>query len=395
MPAALIDLSGVKLDETVTRYLETRKPSTALAYEKCLRRFVLFYGRPFRDFLIHLDEERKANLDRAVHDKVRPGENIVRDFIRWHEEVGYANYSTLQSLGAVQNILKFYGIPISYEFVETPSARPMKVNDKHEWTLDQVREFVRSAEYIRDKAFIVFAFQSGLSISDIMILDYGDIKREFEEGVLPMAIEKFREKTNTRIRTFIGADGVRYLKLYLESRPNIKPKDPIFTLLGTEERATPASIQKKLRNYAEKLNFLYEEDMEGYNPARPHSLRSGFRSRLTGKMDGDLIESFMGHELGQEKSTYINMPLDELRELYSNYEYLLTIERTSRDELAEREPVIPEEALERIQKLEFENEGLKRKYDKLLDDTVREKLEFREWQNKIEKQLRELREEKG
>jgi len=167
---------------------------------------------------------------------------------------------------------------------------------------------------------------------------------------------------------------VTYLHLYLQSRPNIQPNDPIFTLLGNNERATAGSIQKKLRDYAQKLNFIYEADLEnGYNPARPHSLRSAFRSRLTGKMDGELIEFFMAHELGQSQRTYMNQPLDELREIYSNYEHLLAIEKTSKAAHDEQMPMpLPEEAITQIRDLETtvgtlaqKNTSLERRFNRL------------------------------
>ena len=359
MPPSKVDLSGVALDETATRYLDTRGENTKKAYENCLRRFTLYYGRPFKDFLLSLDAEQKANLDRPIHEKTRPGEDVVRGFIRWHGEAGYANYATLQAMGAVQNILKFYGVTISYAFIETPPPRPMKENDKHEWKLDEVRQFVEAAEYLRDKAYIMFAFQSGLSIGDVLGLDYGDIKREYEAGVMPMAIQRYREKTNVPIRTFIGHDALYYLRLYLGSRPGIQAGEPIFTLLGTGERATLGSIQAKLRDYAGKLGFIYEEDLEGgYNPARPHSLRSAFRSRLTGKMDGDLIEFMMSHDIGQQKATYINMPLDELREIYASYEHLLSIDWSSRQVLGEGAERVPEEVARDLEALKDTVAGL-------------------------------------
>jgi integrase len=355
MPRALIDLSDITLDETVEKYLESKKKSTAQAYEKCLKRFVKFYERPFPDYLTEIEEQQERNKGKPARERVRPGEDTLREFVKWHDKIGYSNYSTLQSVGALQNILKYYGITISKAFIETPPARPMKENAKHEWTLDQIRLFVEAAEHLRDKAYIMFAFQSGLSIGDIISLNYEDIRREFESGKLPLAIQKYREKTGVPIKTFIGRDAISYLRLYLQSRPNIKPSDPIFTMLGNTKRATTSALQRKLKDYAPKLEFIYEEDMEkGYNPARPHSLRSGFRSRLTGKMDGDLIEFFMAHEIGQAKSTYMNQPLDEIREVYSNYEHLLAIEKTSKNEIADLmgKERIPEEALLRIQSLE-------------------------------------------
>jgi hypothetical protein len=250
---------------------------------------------------------------------------------------------------------------MSYDFIELPPSRPLERNDKHEWTLDQVKQLVDSAEYLRDKALILIAFQSGLGISDILDLDYGDIKQEFEAGIMPLVIEGYRKKTGVKIRTFVGRDAVSYLRLYLKPRIPLKRDDPLFTKLGTSKRLTGNAVRKQFRVYAQKLGFIVDEDLEnGYNPARPHSLRSGFRSRLTGKMDDQLIEFFMAHDIGEEKRTYINMPIDELREIYANYEHLLAVEKTSKDELAERQgkEKIPEQALKRIQTLETTVNGL-------------------------------------
>ena len=375
MPPALVDLKSVTLDETALRYLGTKKESTRKAYDKCLKRFVLFSGKTFKEFLEHIEDQRRANLDCSISEKVRPGENLLRGFIEWHKEAGYSNYAILQAIGAIQNILKYYGIPISFNFIETPPARTQKKNNKHEWTLDQIRQFVESAEYLRDKAYIMFAFQSGLSIGDILDLDYSDIRREYEAGTAPLAIQGYREKTNVPIKTFIGWDALYYLRLYLQSRTNIKLGDPVFTLLGTDDRATPSSIQKKLRDYAKKLDFVDSEDMKGYNPLRPHSLRSAFRSRLTGRMDGDLIEFFMAHSIGQSKTTYINMPIDDLREIYTNYEHLISIEKTCRKEIEEKaaKERIPQEAMDKIEILEktvikqnYDIEKLSRMIDKMM-----------------------------
>jgi integrase len=345
----------VQLDEPVLKYLETKKENTRIAYEKCLYRFRYFYGKPLAEFIKEIEIEIEANKTRGLIDKIRPGEDTIRRFIQWHKEKGFAPKSTRQSIGALQNFLKYYGISMSYDFIELPPSRPLERNDKHEWTLDQVKQLVDSAEYLRDKALILIAFQSGLGISDILDLDYGDIKQEFEAGIIPLVIEGYRKKTGVKIRTFVGRDAVSYLRLYLKPRIPLKRDDPLFTKLGTSKRLTGNAVRKQFRVYAQKLGFIVDEDLEnGYNPARPHSLRSGFRSRLTGKMDEQLIEFFMAHDIGEEKRTYINMPIDELREIYANYEHLLAVEKTSKDELAERlgKEKIPDEALERIQTLE-------------------------------------------
>jgi len=357
----LVDISEVELDESVTRYLLTRKESTAQAYEKCLKRFVVFYEKPFKEYIQEIENDNKANLEREVTEKVRPGEDTIRKFVEWHKEKGYANFSTLQSLGAVQNILKYYGIQMTFDFINKPKPIPVKGNEKHPWRIDHLREFVEVADYVRDKAFILIAFQSGLSVGDICSLDYGDIADDYENNRLPMIIRKYRQKTGVELMTGIGYDALRYLRLYLESRPNIQRSDPLFTMLGSSgDRMSISSMQARFKKYAGKVSFLDEAKKEGYNPVRPHSLRAGFRSRLTGKVDEDLIEFLMGHDIGREKSTYINQPLSEFRQMYAELEKYLAISKTSLEDKAESgNPQITESAFnelaERIAELTKEN----------------------------------------
>ena len=71
-------------------------------------------------------------------------------------------------------------------------------------------------------------------------------------------------------------------------------------------------------------------------------------------MDPDLIEFFMGHQIGGVKRAYLNLPTDELRELYANYEKLLSIEKTSREEYSQisEEGKLTQEYKEKIDRLE-------------------------------------------
>lgn len=147
-------------------------------------------------------------------------------------------------------------------------------------------------------------------------------------------------------------------------------------MLGSERRATKGAIEKRFREYAEQTSFVDDKDMNGYNPARPHSLRAAFRSRLTGKMDGDLIEFLMGHAISEVKRTYMNLPTDELRDIYASFEKRLAIEKTSRDEISEidKKEQITQQLNEKVDNLEGavsrlaeENEALRGKINQLED----------------------------
>jgi len=321
------DLKGVVLDEVAERYLASKKPSTAASYRGLLKRFRVFYGRDLSEFLEEVEEWREKNKTLPITERRRYAEDVARDLIAWLKEKGYSNNAIRGSLTALQNFLKYYEIPLTYSFIDIPPPTSKKSNGKLRLKRKQIKEFVDSAEYPRDKAVIVCLFQSGLSLGDLLNIDYGDIREELEGEALPLMICLNRGKTDEEFKTFFGADALNYLKLYLGSRRDLGAGSPLFAKLGSSRRATDGAIQNNFRKYADKISWI---DVADYNPARPHSLRAAFRSRLTGKMDPDLIEFMMGHALGPVKRAYLNIPDDELRELYAQFEHELSIETTSK-----------------------------------------------------------------
>jgi site-specific recombinase XerD len=364
MPRARARIEDVSLDEVAEKFLSSKKESTSASYRSCLKRFSLFYGK-MGDYITEIEKQTHENEGKSLVNRTRPGEDVARNYINWLRDNGYSNKAILQSMAALQNCLKFYGITLSWSFIETPPNRPMSQNEKYPWTLQEMKQLVDICEYLRDKAMILVAFQSGLGVSDLVALNYGDVRKELEAGTLPLMLHIFRQKTGVEFRTFLGRDAALMVRQYLKSRGSLADDDPLFTMLGSQERVTKAAFQRQLRALAPKLPFILNTgDLDNgdgtFNPARPHSLRSAFRSRLTGKMDGTLIEFLLGHNIGEEKKAYLNLPVEELREIYASYEHLLAVEKTSKDELTERQgkEKIPEQALKRIQTLEATVNGL-------------------------------------
>jgi len=213
-----------------------------------------------------------------------------------------------------------------------------------------------------------------------------------------------RRKTGVEFRTFFGRDAVKYLKLHLATRSNLTDEKPLFTCWGsTAKRITNGAIEMKFEEIGKeiKLDFISEEDITDLNPCRPHSLRSAFSSRLTGKMDRVLIEFWMGHNIGEDKRAYLNMPTEEMRELYIDAEKYLAIEKTSRDELVEikeRQFEIPSETLAEIQEVKNTLQGLTKRYDRVACENLELKaqiskmdLEQTDFGKKIERDVAELK----
>ncbi len=329
-----IDLSKVELSNEVEQYLKAKKTKgTQVTYRGCLKRFRKFYDRPITEFFKEIDTQREKNKKLPPVERRRYFEETINDFVEWMQDLGYANNPIRGSLTALQNLLKYYDIPISYAFVKIPPPISKKTNHKHKWKIEEIKEFVAGAKSYRDKAIIMLMFQSGMAVGEICNLDYGDMIRELNSGELPLLIDVVREKNANEFKALIGADAVTYLKLYLGTRVNLDKKSPLFAKEGTEKRVTEGAIQMRLRELADKVFGIDEGKM---NPYRPHSLRSAFRSRLTGKTDGDLIKFWMGDVLGPKAGAYLNLPDEEHRALYKAIEHRLSIETTSEDVMVGR-----------------------------------------------------------
>ncbi len=327
----------IELSNEIKEWLRTKTKNTAQAYNRRLCKFMRWYKSKYGEdidighFLDRLDENQK--LPRRERKKL--AELEFSEYIDYLVEVEkYAPYTIRNNFVALQNFLVYKGFSVSMRWIgNMPKPLGKEGNDKHRWTLEQIKEFFDKANSFRDKAIILTMFQSGLAVNEICKLNYGHVARDLDEARLPLMVEMVRDKNSKRFRTCLGADAAKYLKLYLETRQNLTDDSPLFTVERSrgsdDDRITRGAIQMRFREIAQGLSYIDLNDGE-MNPARPHSMRSAFRSRLTGKLDEDIIEYLMGHAISETKRTYINMPDEELRELYANFEHLLSVETTSK-----------------------------------------------------------------
>jgi len=382
-----VDLREVPISDEVEQYLKAKTKSTASAYRGNLKRFRKFYGKPIPDFLKEVETQREKNKGVPPADRRRYFEETINDFISWMKELGYANNPIRGSLTALQNLFKYYDVPISYSFVKIPPQISKKSNGKHRWKIEEIKEFVGGAKTYRDKAIIMVMFQSGMAVGEICSLDYGDVSRELDSGELPLLMNIVRTKNSNEFKTLLGADAVKYLKLYLGTRHNLSKESPLFAKEGTEKRVTEGAIQNRLRALADKVFGIDEGKM---NPYRPHSLRSAFRSRLTGKTDGDLIKFWMGDVLGAKAGAYLILPDEELVDLYSAIEHRLSIETTSKavnaggGVKAEETNQLVKVYLREVAEIKDENEILKGMVSRLTDEGEESKKSIKDLREMVE-----------
>ena len=372
------------LEPEIVEYLTLKSKSTKSVYSSAYRSFMTFYQQKYatKNAFSHFLDRIFTELKKDQREQGRIIEIEFSEFINYLKAEGKSNNSIRLYIAAVQNFLKYKHVMVSTSFVgNLPPAGERKANGKHEWKIDQIKQFVEATKNYRDKAIIICMFQSGLAVKEICNLDYGDIQNEFENNVLPICLKLVREKTSVEFKTFFGRDATKYLRLYLATRKNLKPESPLFAKKrerGGEARISTGAIQQSFSEIAKNLSFI-KQKKGSYSPARPHSLRSAFNSQLVNKIDGTLREFWMGHELGGVARAYLNMPTDELRKLYMVAEEYLKIEKTSRDELDEKsgQAKLPPEVEEKIKLFGSD-------VDRFRDELAKSKADYEDLTKKLE-----------
>jgi integrase len=300
-------MTTLEFDAETREFLDALSESTRNVYTAGLRVFQVFYKQPPGRFLDAVEED----LRRPRRQRQRIARNTVKEFVKWLEDRGKAPKTIRVYVLAVQSLGSYYDTSITTKFTNIPASVP--VSSKFPWSLESFVKFVSLFDDAEMKAIAVTAFQSGLSLSDILALNYGNINYEYEHDVIPLCFDLYRIKTKVPHLTFIGRWGVRHLKRQLKGR-RLDLETPLFTL-------HIRTIDEYFVGIAEKFVGEYR----GRNPCRPHTLRAAFRTiQGDAGQDHDVAKFFMGQHLPEQDRVYHSRTRDGWRALYAKTEDALT-----------------------------------------------------------------------
>jgi integrase len=294
-------LAGLAGSDEVAEFLSVLKVGTRSVYAAGLRLFRQYYSGKgsIGDFLNSIEHDRFL----PRNEKRRIATETLNGFAAWLQDRGYAPKTVRIYVGSVQSLAKYYDIPISLRYVNLPTAIP--VNRKHPWTLSEVGEFVAAMEKPMCRSIAASIFQSGLSISDLLTLTYGDVKEELEKGITPLCLDLTRKKTGVQFITFLGSWSVKLLKEHLANR-KMEDETPIYNVSARTVHA-----------YFRKTAHKFAGAFKGRNPYSPYSLRAAFHTFLSDhKVDPLYIEYWMGHKIPEQLQAYINKSRESWRQTY-------------------------------------------------------------------------------
>jgi integrase len=292
--------------------------NTARTYRNALNRFAEFYKDQgtLEDFIARVNADNKLDYTESK----RVAEKTLSSFIKSLQDEGLSRKATRLYASAVQGLFKYLRIPITLALTGLPRNKPEV--EMYAWkNANRVEQFVSLMDNMMYRTIAVLAFQSGLSLGDLLGLKYGDVKTEFEGHVLPLALSfkiKGREKTEVSFITFAGRWTLTLLTEYLKGKAFEDDGARLFPV-------TPEAVDSAFRTAARK--FLGEAWQKGRNPCSPSSLRHGFRTLAVKSevLETVEVEYFMGHELGSKvEAIYTTRDVDDWREVYTRVEGFLT-----------------------------------------------------------------------
>jgi site-specific recombinase XerD len=199
----------------------------------------------------------------------------------------------------------------------------------------EVKRLVDYARSLRDRAVILTLFQSGMDVSTLCSLKYGDVAEGLAKNEHPLKLDLYRQKSGTEFYTFLGKDAIEALKAYVNDvrarRIALNAKAPLFlkesNKAKTREGIAPSHVQSMLKHVAVKAGFVDKQNNgKDFNPLSPHALRESFGSIMTGKGVPDVVVDFwLGHEIGELAEAYKSAKFEDVKQMYLDREAFISI----------------------------------------------------------------------
>jgi len=304
----------------------TGSEATKRSYLGVVRRFCCYVGMG-PDELLKLEREQLESLVQSYCDKFN-NPNYSR---KYANNVLRILKSFFEANGLRLNVEGYY-LPTRYR------KRPEYIPTKNE-----VYDMADNAGSLRNRAIILTLFSTGLRVSTLIALTYGDVKEELEKGYPIVKIPVYPEmkkripeacKGNISYFTFTCREAVKAIKLYLEERKrkygDIEPNQPLFhseyNQITREQRKVKfmsiREVELIVKSSARKAGI------KEWMYVTPHSLRKTYESILRselidgGRLDIKTQEFFMGHVLpGSQDAYYDKSKVEELRAEYARINF--------------------------------------------------------------------------
>jgi integrase/recombinase XerD len=327
------EITLVKADPTTKKWLGTTvKRLTRNTYAASLAKFVEFTKMTPSQLIDEAIEDMKKDprerRDVVVSRLISFYNYLKNDYILRDGKRGMNDKSIITHITGVRSFYASFEVAVRLKGRKA-FPKPRVANKRLIVNAEQVKTLLDYAPGVRDRAIILTMFQSGMDVSTLCSLKYGDVARGLEGGELPMRVDLQRPKTGVEYYTFLGKTAVEAIKAYIR---DMKERGVVFekdTSLFLKERDTNGGdrgletdlVQVMMKKTAYKAGFV---DSKGYNILGPHALRESFGSIMINSGVPDTVVDFwLGHTIGEMNQAYKTLQFESLKKMYIERERLL------------------------------------------------------------------------
>jgi integrase len=324
------------LDHRIEDWLGAKCESskTRDSYLWCWDRFNVFCRTREKEPVSLVDDYRAARKQGETEKDtfLEEWQDVLRAFFPWLKK-RYAPLTLKNCLVVLKSFLRFWDLPLKIDLPKH-SCVVWHNRDIKKEELKQILTFSSP----RDRVIFLVLAESGMRGDTAVKLKYWQLREDFEKGTVPMRILLPSSTLKDHVAdrwTFLGEDGYRELKDYLQRRLPLEDDAYVFASERQgrvkNEQFTQASLSVKFNRLIQKLGI--DKSVTGHlekgqrpkpKKVRLHGLRKYFRNNQGA--DSSYIDFWLGHSLGTD-SAYISRDPEEHRKRYGEgYEKLRILE---------------------------------------------------------------------
>lgn len=272
---------------------------TLVTYEQSLREF--------NNFLFEYSGGREISLE-----NLSEGDS-VRAFLVALDRRGNSRRTVRKKLSSIRS---FAGYLVRFEyldkdftgFISTPKAqKPIPVFVEEDGIEKILNLHVGSAAECRDKAMLELLYGTGMRVSELCNLNFGDI--DFDGHIVTVLGKRRKQRVIPVIDRAIDA-----VRNYLKVRDAVAAgkADPKALFISSNgKRMIPASAYRVV---AKRISEVSSVERKG-----PHTLRHSFATHLLNHgADLEAVRQLLGHESLSTTQVYTHLSVEQLKKVYRN-----------------------------------------------------------------------------
>ena len=324
---------GIEIEgfDEVRQFSETIvKENTKSAYLTALNMYVAFTKKDPHNLIVEAKEDAKREQKTQIVKRQLLGfhnfllkDAEVRDNRGQVVRKGYAPKVADMRVQAIRAFYKCFEISVSLLGREKlPKAKVL--NKRRELSASEVKRIVDNTLNLRDKAIFTVAFQTGLRVSGLVDLKYGDMREQLEKGETLLTLRLHDKKSGNDFVTFAGRDSIEAIKTYLSdlSRKGVtlNDNDPLFL-------RDPVTKRKGIDTHLIEISLKESVKRSGLTGnINPHALRESFsKIMIAHSVPKPVVEQWLAHSEGVLEEAYMTLTEDAMRELYVKNEGFVSL----------------------------------------------------------------------